>query len=112
MAEDKKKPKEASNIFHSIMKASVKPKKSEKVKSDLLVDGLKVDLLKSARVGKDEIYIENDYIVVKIPVNENFDSAKSQLIPLVNAAMISRHANRAAVKITDGKAVEILSWGF
>jgi hypothetical protein len=26
MAEDKKTPKEASNIFHSIMKASVKPK--------------------------------------------------------------------------------------
>jgi hypothetical protein len=25
MAEDKKNPKEASNIFHSIMKASVKP---------------------------------------------------------------------------------------
>jgi hypothetical protein len=27
MAEDKKNPKEASNIFHSIMKASVKPEK-------------------------------------------------------------------------------------
>jgi len=27
MAEDKKNPKEVSNIFHSIMKASVKPKK-------------------------------------------------------------------------------------
>ncbi|MES2427037.1 MAG: hypothetical protein V4560_08680 [Bacteroidota bacterium] len=27
MSEDKKNPKEASNIFHSIMKASIKPKK-------------------------------------------------------------------------------------
>jgi len=33
MAEDKKNPKEASNIFHSIMKASVKPpKKADEVK--------------------------------------------------------------------------------
>jgi hypothetical protein len=30
MAEDKKSPKEASNIFHSIMKASVTPKKIDK----------------------------------------------------------------------------------
>ncbi|HVW99894.1 MAG TPA: hypothetical protein VHA52_05610 [Candidatus Babeliaceae bacterium] len=30
MADDKKNPKEASNIFHSIMKASVKPN-SEKI---------------------------------------------------------------------------------
>ena len=30
MAEDNKNPKEASNIFHSIMKASVKPKKADK----------------------------------------------------------------------------------
>jgi len=30
MAVDKKNPKEASNIFHSIMKASVKPKKVDK----------------------------------------------------------------------------------
>lgn len=31
MADDKKNPKEASNIFHSIMKASVTPKKTDKV---------------------------------------------------------------------------------
>lgn len=115
MADDKKNPKEASNIFHSIMKASVsKPKKAmpEKGSSEQLSEKLKEDLLKSIRGNKDEVYIENDYIVVKIPANENFATAKSILIPLVNASMVSHHANRAAVKITDGKNGEILSWGF
>jgi len=34
MADDNKNPKEASNIFHSIMKASVKPKVKEKPKPE------------------------------------------------------------------------------
>jgi hypothetical protein len=115
MADDKKNPKEASNIFYSIMKVSVsKPKKAiaEQGSSAQLSANLKEDLLKSTRGNRDEVYLENDYIVVKIPANENFTIAKSILIPLVNASMVSHHANRAAVKITDGKNVEILSWGF
>jgi len=37
MADDKKSPKEASNIFHNVMKASVTPKKASEMKNYELV---------------------------------------------------------------------------
>lgn len=39
MADDKKNPKEASNIFHSIMKASVKP---IKLTDEQIIDAVKL----------------------------------------------------------------------
>ena len=35
MEKDKKTPKEASNIFHNIMKASITPKKEDKPKKEI-----------------------------------------------------------------------------
>lgn len=116
MAEDKKNPKEASNIFHSIMKASVSKGATEKKpkpwSSEQLAISLKEDLLKSQRGSKDKIYLKDDYIVVEIPANDDFETAINYLTPVVDASMVKHGANRAAVKITDGTNEEILSWGF
>lgn len=75
-----------------------------------LRDGLTEDLLKSTR--SDNVYIEDDFIVIEIPKNINFGQTTEYLIPIINASMTKQHANRAAVKITNGRDVKILSWGF
>ena len=75
MADDKKNPKEASNIFHSIMKASVKP---DTLDFDKVVKAVKsrfdVDL--TYEKGKGLIYPKelNSERVIEIQqyVRENF----------------------------------------
>jgi len=77
-----------------------------------LAENLIEDLAKCSRGGKDEVYIENDFIVVRTPSDENFIVATEYLSPVINASMIAKQANRVAVKLTNGKDVHILSWGF
>jgi len=111
---DKKTPQEASNIFHSIMKASVKPNKVEAERSLLmqLMENLNNDLIKSIGSNKVELYIENDFILVKLPIDDDFIATNKYLTPIINNSMTKQAANRAAVKITNGKDENILSWGF
>lgn len=114
MAEDKKNPKEASNIFHSIMKASVKPKKveTERPLVKQLIENLNKDLINSIGSNKVELYIENDFIVVKLPIDDDFIATNKYLTSIINNSMTKQGANRVAVKITNGKDENILSWGF
>lgn len=60
MSEDKKNPKEASNIFHSIMKASVSKKTMEK---EEMADAIPIELLEKMHAGLPNIdSVDSDFI--------------------------------------------------
>ena len=77
-----------------------------------LTEKLKEELLKSNRGNKDQIYVEDSYIIVKIPEVDDFLSIKKDLTSLIDTFMVNADAKRVAVKITNGNDVDILSWGF